>query len=245
MAVVRYEQRRITSIRSTWIIIVLTLVLAGLFAAGTAAIGNVDLATGNRVGVAPLTNVLATLINPIVLVPLSVLAAMAFGGEYRFGLIRLTLTTFPQRTKVFFAKLWVVVLWMLLTLIVTLALVLLISWLYRNNINFNPLEIANVTYVLRGLLYALGYCLFTFALVLITRNQALSIVVVILWTLLVEQLLVGFLGSRFEWLPKALPMSSGAGFVTGDDMLRNGLVFLGFLVVFLAAGWALFSRRDA
>ena len=245
MAVVRYEQRRISSIRSTWIIIVLTLVLAGLFATATAAIGNIDIDTGNRVGVAPLKTVLSTLINPIVLVPLSVLAAMAFGGEYRFGLIRLTLTTFPQRTKVFFAKLWVVVLWMLLSLVAALALVLLISWLYRANINFNPLEIENVTFVLRGLLYALGYCLFTFALVMITRNQALSIVVVILWTLLVEQLLVGFLGDRFEWLPKALPMTSGAAFVAGDDLLRNGVVFVGFLVAFLALGWALFSRRDA
>ena len=39
----------------------------------------------------------------------SVLAAQSIGQEYRFGLIRLTLTAFPDRAQILVAKLVVVV----------------------------------------------------------------------------------------------------------------------------------------
>ena len=98
MAIVAYENRRIRTIRSTWIILLITLVLAGALTAGFSAMANLDPATGERVGRGTLISVLAVLLSPIVLVPLSVMAAQSFGGEYRFGMIRLTLSTFPRRS---------------------------------------------------------------------------------------------------------------------------------------------------
>lgn len=245
MAVVAYEQRRIRTIRSTWVILAVTLALAAALAALTAALSNIDPETGQRGAPATMDVVLSTVSNPIVLVPISVLAAMAFGGEYRFGLIRQTLTAFPRRTSVFLAKLWVSVLWMTVFLLLAAVVVLAVSFLFKSNLVFEPFTVTNLAVIGRSVLYGLGYSLFAFALVLITRNQALSIVIVILWTLLVESILVSFLGSRYEWLPKALPMTSGSGFVAGDDLLRNGLVFGAWLLVFLLLGWALLQRRDA
>ncbi|MCB0914862.1 MAG: ABC transporter permease [Actinobacteria bacterium] len=245
MAAVGYEQRRIRTIRSTWIILVVTLVLAGAIAALLGGLSNLDPETGERLGQASLRDVLTAAVNPIVLVPVSVLAAMAFGGEYRFGLIRQTLTTFPGRTKVFLAKLWVVVLWMLAFLILATAVVVGVAYLFRSNVDVDPLATENITYALRALAFGVLYGLFTFALVVITRNQALSIVIVILWTVVLESLLVGLLGDRFEWLPDVLPMTAGAAFVTGDDMARNAAVFVGVLAVLLLAGWGLFVKRDA
>ncbi len=245
MAVVAYEQRRIRTLRSTWVILFVTLVLAGGTAALVAAFANIDPVTGERVGLSPLTGVLSSVISPMVLVPVSVLAAMAFGGEYRFGLIRQTLTTFPRRTQVFFGKMWVVVLWMLAYLILSLLLIVGVAYLFRSNVDVDLLATENLTYALRALGYGIVYGLFAFALALITRNQALAIVILVLWTVVVESLLVAVLGSRLEWLPDVLPMTAGSAFVDGDEMLRNAAVFVGLLVAFLAAGWGLFVKRDA
>ena len=245
MAVVAYEQRRIRTIRSTWVILAVTLALAAALAALTAALSNIDPETGQRGAPATMDVVLSSVSNPIVLVPISVLAAMAFGGEYRFGLIRQTLTAFPRRTAVFMAKLWVSVLWMAAFLLLAAVVVLAVSFLFKSNLVFEPFTVTNLAVIGRSILYGIGYSLFAFALVLITRNQALSIVIVILWTLLVESILISFLGSRYEWLSKVLPMASGSSFVAGDDLLRNGVVFGAWLLGFLLLGWLLLLRRDA
>jgi ABC-2 type transport system permease protein len=245
MAVVAYEQRRIRTIRSTWIILVVTLVLAGALAALAAGLANIDPETGQRGDPAPLRDVLSTVGSPIVLIPVSVLAAMAFGGEYRFGLIRQTLTAFPRRTQVFLAKMWVATLWMLAFLLLAAVVVLGVAFAFRSNLVFEPLTATNLGVLGRSLLFGIGYCLYAFALVVLTRNQALSIVVLIVWTVLVESLLTGFLASRWEWLPKVLPMSAGGSFVAGEDMLAGAGVFFGLLVVLLLIGWATFTRRDA
>jgi ABC-2 type transport system permease protein len=245
MAVVAYEQRRISTIRSTWVILAVTVALAGGLAALTAALSNIDSETGQRGAPATMDTVLSSVSNPIVLVPISVLAAMAFGGEYRFGLIRQTLTAFPRRTSVFLAKLWVSVLWMAAFLLLAAVVVLAVSFLFKSNLVFEPFTATNLAVIGRSILFGIGYSLFAFALVVMTRNQALSIVIVILWALLVETIITGFLGSRYEWLPKVLPMTSGSGFVGGEDVLRNGMVFGAWLLVFLLVAWVLLLRRDA
>ena len=54
----------------------------------------------------PATDLIKTAVvdNPIAMVLIASLGAMAFGHEYRYGTIRLTLTAFPRRPAVFFAK---------------------------------------------------------------------------------------------------------------------------------------------
>ncbi|MDQ1247304.1 MAG: type transport system permease protein [Actinomycetota bacterium] len=245
MAVVAYEQRRIRTIRSTWIILVVTLALAAAIAALTAGLANIDPVSGQRGAPVPMRDVLAAVSNPIVLIPVSVLAAMAFGGEYRFGLIRQTLTAFPRRTRVFLAKMWVASLWMLAILVLAALVIVAVAFGFRSNLIFEPLTVENLGIVGRSLLFGIGYCLYAFALVVITRNQALSIVILIVWTLLVESLLTGFLAGRWEWLPQALPMSAGSRFVAGEDLLLSAAVFFGLLVALLLIAWAVFTRRDA
>lgn len=245
MAVVAYEQRRIRTIRSTWIILGVTLVLVGATAALLAALSNIDPATGEAVGVASLTDVLSALNNPLALVPLSVLAASAIGGEYRFGLIRQTLTTFPRRNQVLLAKLWVVTSWMVAGLIMATAVAVGVAFLFRSSVDVDVFALENITYALRAIAFGALYCLYAFALALITRNQALAIIILVLWTLVVETLLVSLLGGRISWLEQAMPIQSGATFVGGVDMIPNGAVFIGVLAVLLAIGWTLFVRRDA
>jgi ABC-type transport system involved in multi-copper enzyme maturation permease subunit len=98
----------------------------------------------------------------------------------------------------------------------------------------------------RELAFAVGYCLFDFALAVITRNQAIAIIIPIVWAVIVESVLLGFLGSRFEWLPKVLPINSGSIFVQGEqDMWQGAGVFLAWILAALIGGWILFTRRDA
>ncbi|TXH40882.1 MAG: hypothetical protein E6Q90_12860 [Actinobacteria bacterium] len=244
MAIVAYENRRIRTIRSTWIILLITLVLAGALTAGFSAMANLDPATGERVGRGTLISVLAVLLSPIVLVPLSVMAAQSFGGEYRFGMIRLTLSTFPRRTRVMLAKLWTISLWVLAFLVLTTVVALVVAQLFPQYVEF-ALDGTIALYVLRALAYGLAYCLWVFALVLITRNQALSIVLVLVWALLIEPVALQLLGGKFPWLDKALPMTAGAAFAQGDRMLPSAGLYFGTTVVLLLIGWLVFTRRDA
>jgi hypothetical protein len=140
---------------------------------------------------------------------------------------------------------WVASVWMLAFLVLAAAVILGVAFAFRSNLIFEPLTAENLGIIVRSLAFGIGYCLYAFALVVITRNQALSIVILIVWTVLVESLLSGFLGSRWEWVPKVLPMSAGGRFAVGEEMLLSAGVFFGLMAALLLVGWAIFSRRDA
>ncbi|HQZ84014.1 MAG: type transport system permease protein [Actinomycetota bacterium] len=250
MAVVKYERRRIRTIRSTWVILILTLLLTAGVTALVIAAGNIDPETGQDLGDATGDQVMSAVFSGSVLiltlVPLVTLAAIAFGGEYRFGLIRQTLTAFPRRTPVFLAKLLVVVGYIVAFLVLAMALVLAATQVFRNSVGPIPDWTVLGLSMGRALAFAVGYCLFAFALAVITRNQAIAIIIPIVWAVIVESVLLGFLGSRFEWLPKVLPINSGSIFVQGEqDMWQGAGVFLAWILAALIGGWILFTRRDA
>lgn len=245
MSVITYEQRRISTIRSTWIILALTLLLAGLVAAGLAAVGNIATDTGERIGLAPLSLVLSTVGSPMVFVPLSVMAAMALGGDYRFGLIRTTLTAFPRRTPVYFAKLGVALLWALAFALAATVVCVLVALALRSNVDVAPFTAENLGYAGRTIVFVLGYCSAVFALVALTRNQALGIIVALLWVLAVEQIVLAILGNRLEWLADVLPGSASSRFVSGDGVLQHGAAFLALVLLLVALGWWRFRAKDA
>lgn len=103
MELLTFEWRRARSIRTTWITS-LFVILGALFFAflGTVSVVDED-GTALRL---PATDLIKTAVvdNPIAMVLIASLGAMAFGHEYRYGTIRLTLTAFPRRPAVFFAK---------------------------------------------------------------------------------------------------------------------------------------------
>ena len=120
MDLLTYEWRRARSIRTTWITS-LFVILSVVGFSYLISIAGTD-ADGNPVKV-PAAEVVSQSVlgNPIVMVLVASLGAMAFGHEYRYGTIRLTLTAFPRRTGVFFAKLLTTLLIPLLVLAVAVA----------------------------------------------------------------------------------------------------------------------------
>lgn len=242
MSVLAYERRRIRSIRSTWFTIAVVVLLGAL-----TALLFVTVAAGSGPDGQPTTDtrtVYSVLYGPLVVVPLSVLAAMAFGGEYKFGLIRLTLTTFPKRSVVLFAKLGVVLAWMLGTLLATWAFAMVLGFAFADNITWEPFNPGNLAFATRAMLLALAYGVFVFALVVITRSQALGLTLMLVWLLVIEGILGSFLSGDGGWLRYAMPMTQGAEFVASGSLVGLGIL-LAWLVFAVTTAWILLLRRDA
>ncbi|MFZ1671704.1 MAG: ABC transporter permease subunit [Candidatus Nanopelagicales bacterium] len=252
VGVLRYEWRRISSIRSTWILLALSIV----FSAGLAALVTVGLNAANSVsdsdstvepaGLLSMGGALSTATtNFVVLVLLGTVAAQAFGQEYRQGTIRLTLTAFPRRMPVFVGKVVVCCLWITAAFVLSLVVSALIFWPQTGIIAHPDSTVSFAAFILRAWLFLMGFCLVVFAVTVLTRILALGVIIPLLLAVVVENLITGLAGSWLPWIGKVLPFTSGNNFVAGEDMVRNGLVYLAWVAVLVAAALVVFERKDA
>lgn len=245
---IRYEWRRISSVRATWILvgiaIALSTALALLFSLAIGTAG--EAADANQVpglDVSLAGSVSSSTTNLIVLILLGTVAAQAFGQEYRHGTIRLTLTEFPRRTSIFAAKVIICCLVILASFLVSTV----IAWaILRGNSGIVDEGFASFgAYFLRTCAYLVGFCLIVFAITVLTRILALGVVIPLVFAAVAEPLLATLVGKYISWFPNVLPFASGSEFVAGTDMLRNGAVFGVWVVVLIAAGYVVFEKRDA
>jgi ABC-2 type transport system permease protein len=234
-----YEWRRARSIRTTWI-------TSGFLVAAVAAfcyLTVLALESTDEQGL-PLTDIVqqSITVNPVVLVLLASLGAMAFGHEYRYGTIRLTLTAFPRRPGVFAAKL-------VMTMAIALA-VMIVSVLVGMAIaavagaQQSGSGISWVTLAWQVSVFAATYAGLAFTLTVITRNHPIGIVGPLLLTLL-ESAVIAILGERFEWLPRALPLTAMQNWFAGVDVGLSVAVLAAWMGGLLVASFVLLQRRDA
>lgn len=247
----RYEWRRITTIRATWVVLALAVLFTALQAWLISLSEGVPGGDGAMdTGLEPAKTAFGPLAGStasgfLTLVVLSVIAAMAFGHEYRYGTIRLTLSEFPRRISVVLAK-WIVAMGFVLAgWLLSVAVVALMVLLLPKTFEFGSM--ADVPLILlRGAVFVVGYATIVFAITLLTRNMPLGIIIPLIWALIVEQLVLSVLGDRLSWLPDVLPISTGVAFGGGGDgWAVNGLVFGAWCVGLLALATVLFDRRDA
>lgn len=238
MELLNYEWRRARSIRTTWITSFFLIASVAGFAYLT------TLATGDpEVDALPLTDLIgqSIAVNPIALVLLASLGAMAFGHEYRYGTIRLTLTAFPRRTGVFLAKLVMTVLLTLGVLAVAAAAAYGVLVLVQADTGggLSWTDLAWQTAVFGMTLSGLAFCL-----TVITRNHPLGIIGPLLLSIL-ESVLIAILGERFRWLPEVLPLTSMQSWFYGEDVARSAAVWSAWMLGLLVFGFVLLKRRDA
>ena len=260
IAALRYEWVRVSTIRATRLLLGFTLVLSALLAWLIANPHTAFDDAGNETGVAIIdwwTAFSAPLTITAVLA--SVVASQAIGQEYRFGLIRLTLTAFPNRVQILVAKLVVVV-----GAAVVFAVVSFLGSEIGAAVRGYPLPPAGVTapdstYLLRGVVFVALWALASFGLAGVTRQTGIGIAVPILSGLVVEQLLMALLSDRVGWLVTILPWSSAGRWSQDPATEAVGSVFgltlpvgwaaLGvftvWVVAFLAVETVAFLRRDA
>ncbi|CAB4923984.1 unannotated protein [freshwater metagenome] len=256
IASLRYEWVRISTVRSTKIFLVLALVLSAGLAYLIASPQHASFDDqGSPVG--PETvNWFGAFGFPLTLVAVlaSVVASQAIGQEYRFGLIRLTLTAFPRRLRTLSAKLIVVVLAGL-----AFALVSFLGSEIGVSLRGHPVPPEGVaapdsSYLVRGAVFVVLWGLSAFAIAGVTRQTAVGIAVPIISGLIVENLLLFVLTNRADWLVKILPWSTAARWMSPDDSsdpLGRAVawpalgVFGVWVLVFLVAQVVTFQRRDA
>ncbi len=265
IAALRYEWVRLRTLRSTWWIAALAvLVPAGLVALLAINVSINDFEGFEDVVTAVVLTQGAVLGPPLLVAYVTALVGVfAFGHEYRHGMIRATLTTVPRRGHVLTAKVLVtavaVALMSLVSMLVGLALGLLLSG------GLVDAGAATTWQVIGGVVaYCTLFALTGLALAAIFRNQIAALVLVLLAPTVVEQIIAAVLIipdalNSLEFLTRYLPYDAGSqlykpsnvinlGSFLGPEPLSplaGGLVLLIFTGVLLAVAYALFTERDA
>ncbi len=235
-----FEWRRARSIRTTWITSFFLIAAVAAFCYLTV----IALEAAEEVGL-PATDVVMQSVtaNPVVIVLVASLGAMAFGHEYRYGTIRLTLTAFPRRPWVFLAKL-------LMTLAIAMAVVAVSALVGALTVAIAGGGDASQTGLSWGALawqlavFVATYAGLAFTFTVIARNHPLGIIGPLLLTIL-ETAVLAILGDRFEWLPKALPLTAMQNWFIGVDVGLSILVLAAWMGALLVLSFVLLLRRDA
>ena len=253
-----YEWRRITSIRSTYVLAFLFFASTGLVAFLVYQVSGAGIPAeegGLAGGDVPLGVIVQAGTNFLSAIFVTTVAAQSFGHEYRYGMVRLTLSEFPRRPQVYAAKLLMVLVWVAALYLVSIAVAVAVVRLAGGQVGLGGPELGEQ--LLRAGLYLLGYCTIAFALTALTRNLILGVVIPLLLGAVVEPLASAGLSDRLPWLPGYLPISAGQRFLSGDQanavmgadataaIPSGGLVFLAWVVVLAVVALVLFDRRDA
>jgi len=266
IAALRYEWRRLTTLRSTWwltaIGAVVTLGLALLIALAIASAGEVSEGDNYQLGAVATQGAAVGGVPLLVAYLFALLGVFCFGHEYRHGMIRATLTAVPSRGAVFAAKVLVTAAAAFLVGAVITLLGAGIALLVLSAIDGEggtALELA-----LGVGTYTALFALVGLALASLFRNQIASLVVVLVMPTVVEAVIQAVLVfppafDDVQFLARYLPFDAGSQLyvqlspndaldLLGYDPLGavgGGLVFAGFTALLLAAAGVLFVRRDA
>lgn len=261
IAALRYEWVRVTTVRSTRISLVITFLGVALLAwLGSTPVYTSFDDTGSPVG-PPTVAWWDAFSQPLLFAAIfaSVVAAQNIGQEYRFGLIRLTLTAFPQRGRMVTAKIASVVATGVVFALVSYAA----SWVGVTVRGYPapPPEAPPVdsTYLLRGVLFMALWALSAWALAGITRQTAIGIAVPVVSGFIVEQIVGGLLAERAPWVRDILPWSTGTRWSATAEMFGGGdptrsVPPVGWAAIVVFGAWVLvlvvlevvsFLRRDA
>lgn len=170
-------------------------------------------------------------------------------GEFRHNTATPTFLITPDRRRVLAAKLaaggLVGVLVAAVASVLTLAIAL--PWLAARDIDVSLFS-ADIGVPVLGALIATGLAAVVgIGLGALLPNQTLAITVVIVWTSIVEALLVGFLPEVGRWLPTGAASALG-GTVTAEGGLLPfwgaALLLTGYGLALAAAGTRLVGRRE-
>jgi ABC-2 type transport system permease protein len=257
----RYEWIRLTTLRSTWWLTGLSLLISALL--GLPALGMDGTLTVVDYGDILTGGGLTVLLISILL---SMIGIFAIGHEYRYGTIRPTLSALPRRSNVLAAKVVVVACYVLvvalLSLVVRYVVAVLILGHRLLDLGLFPSPMARVW--VGSIVYTVIVVLVGLALAGLFRNIPAAIVTVILLPLLAETIIRGLLTLHvfhsIRGFAKALPFTSGLQVVryqpvdNGDGSSSTQglpspvdglLIFFVFLAIVLALSWLLFEKRDA
>jgi ABC-type transport system involved in multi-copper enzyme maturation permease subunit len=246
-AALKSEIRKLLSVRSTYIITGLALLILGFvsfWVGGYKFSGPVTshFSSGNIFDVAPALSVFTV-----------IAAILLMGHEYRYNLIVYTLTASNSRSKVLLAKIITTILYttamVLVVVSLTIALQILGLHLAGHSLPHQEINISDI--FLRLFVYCVGFSLAGLLFATLIRNLIFAIVFMFIVPNTVEALLTLLLKEKAIYLPfSALSQVIGTANNNGPlktghlSPLKGGVVFGIYLLVGWAVTWYLFVRRD-
>lgn len=248
MKAFRSELRKIRTVRATWILTLIGLLLVGLGGGATlfSSLSGVRFSGADGEIAQAIDQVGGSAM--IVLI----VALMSMTTEFRHGTIGRTLQITPSRTRMLAAKLAggaaYALLFFVLGLVVITALLLLAVVL--RDVSLDPGS-DTVTALWQGPVGLVLNAIFGIAIGALIRSQAVAITVTLIWLFVVENLLSALVPAVARWLPfRAL----SSLFIPAEMAAQSGgmllaplvalAVFLGYVAVASAAAVVLMKVRD-
>ena len=251
MGLIAAEIRKLRTVRTTWIITLIGVVLAG-FTAGFFLFETTM--TGPFEGAdAQIANAIEQIgANSVIVV---VIGLLSMTTEFRHGTAGRTFQLTPSRTRVMLAKLTVGglygVAFFAVSLVVVLGLVLLAGLGADDGLSFGSETVDALWQGPVGLALA---AVLGVAIGALLRNQVVAITVTLIYVFIGETLVNQFFPEVARWMPfqvlNSLYLSEEAMAGMPDDMVlpldaaTAWPVFLGYVVVFTVAAVALMRYRD-
>jgi ABC-2 type transport system permease protein len=258
----RFEWTRIRTLRSTYWLIGLAVLLSAVVALIIAVATRND---PDRLNVVTVGNILTgggSFALPFIPIFVAIIGVFATGHEYRHGTIQPTLTAIPQRSTLLTAKIVLVALAAIFAVMLSVAInyvIGLLFWGEAPSIGADPLNQALPGYVV----YAVLYTVLGLALGLLFRGVPTALVILLVFPLVVEILIVSLSNvPALDWLVpvvRFLPFTAGGlmlametpdfgpGAPDYDFFSRwaSGGIFAIFVALILGLAWVLFQKKDA
>lgn len=192
-------------------------------------------------------------VAPLVALLLGVVGVMCATQEYSQGTIRITLVATPHRVRVYVAKVLTT-----LTIAVVATAVLLVFTMLSSVVILNARDvqfelIGNDGRVVISFFFLTAVLsVFGLSLGLIFKSGPGAISAVLLWPTIAEGMVFGLLSAvtgdnYFRWAPIQNGFQLVSEYIMEDQnsWTVSALILCGFVAVFVFAGAALFTKRDA
>lgn len=243
-ATVTSEIRKIYTVRSTYGVLALVLVMLCIFAfyadglRGAAGAENPELLMSEARNAITATAVLASLIG-----------ALLVTNEYRYNTINYTVTLTKRRLQVLLAKILVVSIFAVVFAVLISVLSPLLAYA---GLSIKGVHLVGQTVFFKDMLWQLpfvcwGYSMLALLFAVVVRNQVGTLALILLFEGTVESLLTLALKEDAVYLPyKVLnAVMNGAASGTHISAAANAMLFLGYMLCAWLIAAFLFVRRDA
>lgn len=243
------ELRKLFTVRSTYILVVVSLLLVALLAfviegyygeSGSAAAERLNGAysemVANGAGMAALL--------------LSIIAVLFMAHEYRYNTIMYTLTAHASRSRVLAAKIAIITVFGALLTVCAAGFSILA---YKLGVDLRgdtlqPQQLDVWATLGRAAIYGVCYGLLGLLIATLLRNIVGAISVLLGFSIIVEPLLGLALKENAVYLPiAAMDTIVGASYLQTDKLTPNGAIGVAALYLFVGwvVAWLLFLKRDA